>query len=170
MWKQCQSLVQLMCSPSLLSKFNSVAVHRLRNMTSAPNNINFYSLGSQFVSLSLQITVTALIFPSLCYKSQLCNAINLPVHNLQFTAAFTNSKLCKQIARRMFSGDCCRKRTQKSTRQNPVSNPKISKFKTSSNSQMLRTSPSLMHSQKQEILDSLSRSERSYCFDLSLKI
>ncbi len=66
----------------------------------------FLSASALNSHLSLSsITVTALIFPSLCYESQLCNAINLPVHNLQFTAAFTNSKLCKKIARGMFSGD-----------------------------------------------------------------
>ncbi len=63
-----------------------------------------------------------------------------------------------------------RKRTKTSTRQNPVSNLKISKFKTSTNSQGCAHHFLSCTSQKQEKLDSVSRSELSYCFDLSLKI
>jgi len=63
-----------------------------------------------------------------------------------------------------------RKRSKKSTRQNPVSNLKISKFKTSSNSQGCAHHLLSCTSQKQGKLDSVSRSELSYCFYLSLKI
>jgi hypothetical protein len=47
------------------------------------------------VSLS-SITVTALIFPSLCYESQLCNAINLPIHDLQIQNANKFLEKCSQ--------------------------------------------------------------------------